>query len=376
MAARSTGWAMLARPRSRRRRTSRWSPTPRPCAPGCRSCTSSTASAPPTRSRRSSLLDRRRPARPDPTTTTSLAHRSRGLTPMHPVLRGTAQNPDVFFQAREAVQPLLRRRARRSSRQAMDELAERTGPAVPARSTTYGHPDAERVVVAHGLRRRRGRSETVEELVAGGEKVGVLKVRLYRPFPAEQLSRRAAGLGHAVRRPRPHQGAGRDRRAAAPRRAGGPRRGLAGRATRRRDHRRPVRPARQGVHAVHGQGASSTSWPSDDPKPPVHGGHRRRRHPPVAPGRPDLPASRPTTCPAVFFGLGSRRHRRGEQELDQDHRRGHRRPRPGLLRLRLEEVRLDDRLAPAVRARADPLDLPGRAGRLRRRATSSGCWSR
>ncbi len=111
-----------------------------------------------------------------------MAHRDRALSPDHPVLRGTAQNPDVFFQAREAANrfhtdcPAL-------VQEAMDRFATLTG-------RTYGlfeyvgHPEAERVVVIMG-----SGSETVETLVdvlaAAGERVGVLKVRLYRPFAVD-----------------------------------------------------------------------------------------------------------------------------------------------------------------------------------------------
>ena len=114
------------------------------------------------------------------------AHRARGLTPDRPVLRGTAQNPDVFFQAREAANPwydafpgILRK--------AMDRFAGITG----RKYLPYeyaGHPEAERVVVLMGSGAEIAH-EAVDRLVAGGEKVGVLKVRLFRPFdPAGLLA--------------------------------------------------------------------------------------------------------------------------------------------------------------------------------------------
>ncbi len=111
-----------------------------------------------------------------------IAHRHRSLSPDHPVLRGTAQNPDVFFQAREAANPyydalpgIVQRR--------MDALAERTGRRY--RLFDYeGSPDAERVIVLMGSGSTAVR-ETVAALVAAGGKVGVLTVRLYRPFAAE-----------------------------------------------------------------------------------------------------------------------------------------------------------------------------------------------
>ncbi|MFI5008419.1 MAG: pyruvate:ferredoxin (flavodoxin) oxidoreductase, partial [Solirubrobacterales bacterium] len=107
------------------------------------------------------------------------ANRRRALTPDRPVLRGTAQNPDVFFQAREAANgfydacPGIVERL-------MTAFAERTGRRY--RLFDYeGHPEAERVVVIMGSGAETAH-ETVEVLAARGEKVGVLKVRLYRPF--------------------------------------------------------------------------------------------------------------------------------------------------------------------------------------------------
>ncbi|HVM98204.1 MAG TPA: pyruvate:ferredoxin (flavodoxin) oxidoreductase, partial [Candidatus Acidoferrales bacterium] len=107
------------------------------------------------------------------------AHRQRALSPDRPVLRGTAQNPDVFFQAREAANPFynaLPDVVRRS----MAQFAQLTGRQY--RLFDYvGHPQAERVIVLMGSGAETVH-ETVDWLVADGEKVGVLKVRLYRPF--------------------------------------------------------------------------------------------------------------------------------------------------------------------------------------------------
>jgi pyruvate-ferredoxin/flavodoxin oxidoreductase len=113
-----------------------------------------------------------------------LAHRQRGLSPDRPVLRGSAQNPDVFFQAREAANPFYDA-VPAQVQQVMDELAARTGRA--HRLVEYvGRPDAERVVVIMGSGAGAVR-ETVEELVRRGERVGMVTVRLYRPFPAAEL---------------------------------------------------------------------------------------------------------------------------------------------------------------------------------------------
>ena len=107
------------------------------------------------------------------------AHRARGLTPEHPVLRGTAQNPDVYFQARETVNPFYD--ATPAIVQAMmDEFAKVTGRHYNL-FDYVGHPEAERVVIIMGSGADTAEA-TVNYLVEQGEKVGVLKVRLYRPF--------------------------------------------------------------------------------------------------------------------------------------------------------------------------------------------------
>jgi pyruvate-ferredoxin/flavodoxin oxidoreductase len=112
------------------------------------------------------------------------AHRGRALSPDHPVIRGTAQNPDVYFQARETVNPYYLA-CPAIVQNAMDKLAELTGRRY--RLFDYaGAPDAEQVIVLMGSGAETAQ-ETVEHLVAHGEKVGVLKVRLYRPFSAEHL---------------------------------------------------------------------------------------------------------------------------------------------------------------------------------------------
>ena len=123
-----------------------------------------------------------------------LAHRGRGLTPQRPVLRGSAQNPDVFFQSREAANPFYDA-VPAAVQDAMNRLAERTGRAY--RLVEYsGHPQADRVIVIMGSG-AGAVQETVEELNRRGERVGVLTVRLYRPFPAAEL---VAALPLAVSR--------------------------------------------------------------------------------------------------------------------------------------------------------------------------------
>jgi len=111
-------------------------------------------------------------------------HRSRALSPEHPVLRGTAQNPDVYFQARETVNSFYHACPEIVQR-AMDKLATLTGR--PYRLFEYhGAPDAERVIVLMGSGCEAAH-ETVDCLIGRKQKVGVLKVRLYRPFDARRF---------------------------------------------------------------------------------------------------------------------------------------------------------------------------------------------
>jgi pyruvate-ferredoxin/flavodoxin oxidoreductase len=120
-------------------------------------------------------------------------HRMRALTPERPFVRGTAQNPDVYFQARETVNPLYARTPA-VVQSVMDELASHTGRAY--RLMEYaGHDAPEIVIVIMGSGAQTVR-ETVGHLVGGGARVGVLQVRLYRPFPAAEL---VAALPESVR---------------------------------------------------------------------------------------------------------------------------------------------------------------------------------
>ncbi len=112
------------------------------------------------------------------------ADHARALSPEHPVIRGTAQNPDVYFQARETGNPYYLA-CPAIVQSAMDRFASLTGRAY--RLVDYaGAPDAERVVVLMGSGAETA-EDTADFLNARGERVGVVKVRLYRPFPAEAL---------------------------------------------------------------------------------------------------------------------------------------------------------------------------------------------
>src|SRR5208283_1616794 len=112
------------------------------------------------------------------------AHRTRALSPDHPVLRGSAQNPDVYFQARETVNPYYLA-VPTILQNAMDRFAAIAGRQYKL-FEYVGAADAERVVILMGSGCDVA-EETVEHLLAQGEKVGVLKVRLYRPFSIEHF---------------------------------------------------------------------------------------------------------------------------------------------------------------------------------------------
>jgi pyruvate-ferredoxin/flavodoxin oxidoreductase len=111
-------------------------------------------------------------------------HRARAMTPDRPVVRGTSQNPDVFFQARETVNPFYAKLPG-IVQEVMDAFAAQVGRQY--RLFDYiGHPEAERVIILMGSG-AEAVHETVNYLVAQGEKVGVVKVRLFRPFSVQHL---------------------------------------------------------------------------------------------------------------------------------------------------------------------------------------------
>jgi len=113
-------------------------------------------------------------------------HRRRALTPDHPVIRGTAQNPDTFFQAREAAN-LHYHACIAIVRRTMAAFASRTGRRYDL-FEYVGHPEAERVLVIMGSGAETAH-ETIERLSRRGERVGLVKVRLYRPFDLESFVR-------------------------------------------------------------------------------------------------------------------------------------------------------------------------------------------
>jgi pyruvate-ferredoxin/flavodoxin oxidoreductase len=109
-------------------------------------------------------------------------HRQRALSPDHPVLRGTAQNPDVFFQMRERANSYYEA-CQKIVQSVMNQFAEVAGRSYHL-VDYVGSPDAERVIVIMGSGAEVAH-ESVESLNAQGEKLGLLKLHLYRPFPVE-----------------------------------------------------------------------------------------------------------------------------------------------------------------------------------------------
>ena len=114
-----------------------------------------------------------------------MSHRARALSPDHPVVRGTAQNPDVYFQARETVNSFYEA-CPAIMQESMDRFAELTGRQYSL-FEYHGAPDARQVIVIMGSG-GEAVHETVDYLNSRGGKVGVLKVRLYRPFDIRRFA--------------------------------------------------------------------------------------------------------------------------------------------------------------------------------------------
>jgi pyruvate-ferredoxin/flavodoxin oxidoreductase len=111
-----------------------------------------------------------------------IQYRQNALSPDRPIIRGTAQNPDVFFQAREACTP-YHAAVPGIVQNVMDRFAAQTGRAYHL-FDYYGAPDAERVIILMGSGAEAA-EEAVDALVKQGEKIGMVKVRLYRPFDSK-----------------------------------------------------------------------------------------------------------------------------------------------------------------------------------------------
>ena len=174
------------------------------------------------------------------------------MSPDQPVLRGTAQNPDVYFQAREAVNSFYLATPT-IVQNVMDKFATLVGRQYHL-FDYVGAPDAERVIVMMGSGADVAH-ETVDAMTAAGEKVGVLKVRLYRPFSKEAFvaALPASAKSIAVLDRTKEPGA-----------TGEPLycdvvTALAEMGVSQEGDRRPLRPVFQGIHARHGEGRLSTS---------------------------------------------------------------------------------------------------------------------
>ncbi|MDG5767850.1 pyruvate:ferredoxin (flavodoxin) oxidoreductase [Balneolales bacterium ANBcel1] len=124
-----------------------------------------------------------------------IQHRERALTPDNPLIRGTAQNPDVFFQSREAANTFYDN-CPRIVQKTMDRFAELTGRQYHL-FDYHGHADAERLIVLMGSGAETAH-ETVDRMNADGEKVGILKVRLFRPLDMEALVKAIPKTVHSI----------------------------------------------------------------------------------------------------------------------------------------------------------------------------------
>ena len=285
------------------------------------------------------------------------AHRGRALSPERPFIRGTAQNPDVYFQARETVNPFYAR-VPGVVEDAMARLAERTGRrmhVVDYHGASRGRAGAR----AHGLGRRDRARDGRRARRAG--RAGRRRCRCGctgRSRP-RRCSPRCPPTRARDRRARPHEGARLDGRAALPRRGRRARRGHADGGS----SMPPVIGGRYGLSSkeftpgmVAGVLRRARTRAA---AAPLHGRHQRRRLAARAcPTTPALDIEPAETVRAVFFGLGSDGTVGANKNTIKILGAEDGPARPGLLRLRLEEVRLADRLAPALRAAADPRAVP------------------
>ena len=294
------------------------------------------------------------------------AHRQRGLTPDRPVLRGTAQNPDVFFQAREAqngfydVCPDVVART-------MESFAALTGRRYGL-FEYVGDPAADRVIVIMGSGAETVH-ETVDYLTARGEKVGVLKVRLYRPFA------RQAFLAALPKTVRTLAILDRTKEPGAP----GDPLYLDVTTALAEAHAEGVSPFAVPPRLVAGRyGLSSKEFTpamikgifdniaKDKPKHHFTVGIVDDVTHLSLPWDPSFKTESDDVSASAVLRARRGRHGRGQQELDQDRRSGNRALRAGVLRLRLEEIGRDHRLASAHEQEADPIRVPGEPRRLRR----------
>ncbi len=287
------------------------------------------------------------------------AHRARALSPDHPVLRGSAQNPDVYFQGRETVNPFYL-----ATPGIVQKVMDRFKTVVGREYTIYqyyGSPTADRVIVMMGSGAEAAQ-EAIDYLNAHGENLGLLKVRLFRPFASEifvkALPATVKSIAVLDRTKEPGSAgeplyqdvvtaiaesfaSGKVSFSAFPRIVGG-RYGLSS---------KEVTPAM--IKAVF-----------DEIKKPAP-----KNHFTVGiiddvtntslPFDPSFSTEGKDVVRALFYGLGADgtvgANKNSIKIIGEDTRL----LRPGLLRVRLKEVRLHDHVAPPFRPSADPLDLPG-----------------
>ena len=285
-----------------------------------------------------------------------IEHRKRALNPDDPFIRGTAENPDVYFQGRESVTPFYTA-VPRILREEMQRFHELTGREY-APVSYFGDENAEDVLMLMGSGVETA-VETAAHLNRQGRRTGVLQVTLYRPFPADDM---LAALPKAVRniavldRTKESGASGEPlyqdvlvslaeahsngKIAAMPRTVGG-RYGLSSKEFTPAmvnavfDNMRADNPTNHFTVGINDD-VSHTSIAVDD--------------------KFKLDGSDWTQ--ALFFGLGGGRHGRGQQEQHQDHRREYRSVCSGLLRLRLKEIRGEDGLASAIWQAPDQSTLP------------------
>ena len=295
------------------------------------------------------------------------AHRDRALSPDRPVLRGSAQNPDVFFQAREAVN-MFYDAVPNVVQQTMDRFAGRIGRQYHL-FDYVGSSEAERVAVILGSA-AGAVEEAVRTLVARGERVGLLKVRLYRPFSAEAFIATLPPTTRAI--------AALDR-TKEPGSLGEPLyldvvTALAESWSSRAKEAGPIPRVIGGRYGLSSKEftpamAAAVFDELGRPDPKLHftvGINDDVTHLSLnLKGHEDFCTEHEDGLRAIFYGLGSDGTVRRQQALGQDRRREDPAARAGILRLRLEEVGLDHRLAPSLQLAADSFTVFDQPGELR-----------
>ncbi len=332
-------------------------PPCRPCGPSSRSSISSTVSGPPTRSRKSTSFAYETLAELfEPSTWKPSA--SGPSTPSGPLKVGPAEPRRLLPGPRNGQQALAD--APGSSNNTWTRWPRRIGRQYHL-FDYVGAPDAENVIVMMGSGCRDGRGDhQLPERARGQARAGQSP-----PLPALRRGRphrRRSRLGEEDRRPRPDQGARVLRRAALPRRRSGPRRPAG------QGHRRPLRPLLQGLHPGHGQGR--LRQPRRQGQARLHRRHQRRRHPHLASRRPGPRHRAPEAPSAASSGASAPTARSAPTRTPSRSSATTPTVRPGLLPVRLEEIRRRHHLPPALRQIPDPFPVLPQYRRFRRPATS------